>query len=86
MFIVSMINIAKTIRIDSILQYIGKHSTNIWLIHSFFVFQYLQEFTYMPRVSVLVLIWTIILCLVCSNFIMFVQIKINNIIKKNFDN
>lgn len=40
--------------LQKILVVIGKQSTGIWLIHSFFCFYYFQQFSYAPKKSVLV--------------------------------
>lgn len=37
-----------------ILNVIGKHSTGIWLIHSFFCYYYCQEFIYAPQNPILI--------------------------------
>lgn len=46
---------------SKLLQWIGKHSTNIWLIHSFYCYYLFQKLTFMPRYSLLIFVWTIIL-------------------------
>lgn len=76
MFVICIVNVIKIMKIDNIFEYFGKHSTNIWLIHSFFVYQYFQKITYMPNISILILVWTLILTLISSNFIMFIQKKL----------
>lgn len=52
-----------------ILLEIGKESTVIWLVHSFYCYMLCQEFVYMPKYSVLIVIWLIFLCCVTSKFI-----------------
>ena len=51
-----------------ILLEIGKESTVIWLVHSFYCYMLCQEFIYMPKYSVLIVIWLIFLCCVTSKF------------------
>lgn len=46
---------------SKLLQWIGKHSTNIWLIHSFYCYYLFQKLTFMPRYSLLIFVWTIVL-------------------------
>lgn len=52
----------------------GKHSTNIWLTHTFFCYYFFQVLVFAPRISILILIWLSILCILSS-------ILINKIIK-----
>lgn len=63
---------------------IGKHSTNIWLIHSFFCYYLFQDIAFYPKWSLLVLSWIIILCILCSIIINKIK-KILLIFKKPFD-
>lgn len=59
------------------------HITNIWLLHSF-IFSpngSMQYFAYWPRLAVIVIIWTLVLCLCVS----IVITPIQNLIVKNID-
>lgn len=56
-----------TLPFDSrLLKRIGKNSTNIWLIHSFFCYYYFKEFIYAPRYSILIFSWLLLICLITS--------------------
>lgn len=50
------------------LKLMGKHSMNIWFLHSLFFFRTseLMKYAYAPRVSVLIVAWVIVICLVLS--------------------
>ena len=52
---------------------LGKHSTNMWLIHSFFCYTYFQWLVFKPRVSILILIWLVVLSLGSSYFINYLH-------------
>ena len=89
---VFIIELNNTIGKNKILIYLGKHSMNMWLIHTFFCYYYFQEMVFMPRYSILILLWTILLSLTSSviiekmkYYLGFVITKIrsrqNNIIK-----
>ncbi|MGL5934398.1 MAG: acyltransferase family protein [Cetobacterium sp.] len=52
---------------------LGKHSTNIWLMHSYFTLTYFQKFTYSIEYSLLVLIFTFILTIGISKSIFFIK-------------
>lgn len=60
--------------------YLGRHSTNIWLIHGFFYY-YFYDFVYSPRYWILILIAFLALNIFCS--IMFNQLinRINSLQK-----
>ncbi len=52
----------------SFLKLMGKHSANIWFIHSLFFFRtaQLMKYAYAPKASVLIVAWVIALCLILS--------------------
>lgn len=54
--------------VRSFLRLMGKHSMNIWFLHSLFFFRTaeLMKYAYAPRVSILIIAWVIILCLPVS--------------------
>ena len=52
---------------------LGEHSTNMWLIHSFFCYTYFQWLVFKPRISVIILVWLVILSLGSSYFINYIQ-------------
>lgn len=60
-------------RIQKIFNLLGKHSTNMWLTHSFFCYYYFQGVTYYPKISILILTWLIILSLSSSYLIIYVS-------------
>ena len=68
---------------DKILIYLGTHSMNMWLIHTFFCYYYSQEIVFMPKYSILILLWTILLSLgssvVMEKIKYYLSYVINNI-------
>lgn len=46
-----------------LLKNIGKYSTYIWLIHTFFIYYYFQNIIFAPKYSMLIFTWTMILCM-----------------------
>ena len=52
--------------INRLFNYLGDHSTNIWLIHMFFYMIYFKDLVYGAKYSFLIFSWLIILCLVSS--------------------
>lgn len=51
------------------LRLMGKHSMNIWFLHSLFFFRTseLMKYAYAPKFSVLIVAWVIVLCLIVSS-------------------
>lgn len=44
----------------------GKHSMNLWLIHSFFIFYYLRQITFLTRNPLVMFFTVTALSLLCS--------------------
>lgn len=67
-FIFSFMNICRfmTLKSKNILGILGKNSTNMWLIHGFFVYYFYQKLVFLPKFSILILLWLIILTLPIS--------------------
>lgn len=51
---------------------LGKHSTNMWLTHSFFCFYYFQRLVFVPKLSILIVIWLAVLSFTSSLLINFI--------------
>ena len=43
---------------------VGMQSTNIWLIHAFYCYHLIQPLVYLPRYSVVIFFWLLLLCYV----------------------
>lgn len=56
--------------------YIGGHSTNLWLTHMFFYMIYFKQLVYAPKNPILIFIWLVVLCLGTSHFIHWLDRKI----------
>ena len=52
--------------VQSIFLCLGRHSTNIWLIHMFFYMIYFKKLVFIPKYPVFIFIWLVILCLISS--------------------
>ena len=55
--------IANIISTCKFMEWIGKHSTNIWLTHSFFCYYLFPKIVFYPQYSILVCIWIMSLSL-----------------------
>lgn len=69
-------SLVKIINQSKILITLGIHSNNIWLTHTFFCYYYFNKLTLIPRYSVLIVIWTLLLSLISS----MILNKIKNIL------
>lgn len=78
-FIFAMVNILYNSVVHKLFITLGKHSTNMWLTHSFFCYEYLQWLVFKPRISILILIFLVILS-ICSSILVNYIIKSYNII------
>ncbi|MCD2502887.1 acyltransferase [Clostridium sp. NSJ-145] len=66
--------------INKILDYLGEHSTNMWLTHMFFYMIYFKEIVFAPKYSFLIFPWLIILCLGASYLTNIIYDKTINIL------
>ena len=62
----------KNVLIQRALNYIGTHSTNLWLTHMFFYMSIFPRLTFAPRYPILIFIWLIIMCLISSYLINYI--------------
>lgn len=63
--------------VKTVLQYIGKYSTFMWLSHSFFLYYYFQKHILALRYSLLIYAWLLVISL-------FVAVLLDEIYKKTF--
>ena len=76
--IIFIYSIVKLIPDLSFLNRFSKHTTNIWLTHSFFCYYLFQRLTFAPKLSVLIILWNIILSLISSVIINYILNKLFN--------
>lgn len=74
-FIFSCINIFEN---NKILLFLGKHSNNMWLIHTFFCYYYFQDIIFYPKYSILIVILLLIISLAISIIINLILDLIDN--------
>lgn len=78
-YIIATIHCIRFLRLDKLFNILGKHSCNMWLIHSFFCYQYFQGLIYFPKLTVLIVSWLAIICITCSWIIMNLINKYNKL-------
>ena len=64
--------------ISKLLEYFAKHSTNIWLTHTFWCYYFFQNIVIKPYYSILIYIWLLGLSLLSSYIINLIYVPINN--------
>ncbi len=79
-FIFGIVNIIYDGIAKNIFVFLGKHSMNMWLTHSFFCYQYFQLLVFKPKVSIIIFVWLVMLSLVSSIFINYIIRLYNNLI------
>lgn len=72
-FIFAVVNLLYNSVFHKLFKLLGEHSTNMWLIHSFFCYRYFQWLVFKPRLSILILIWLVMLSLESSYFINYLH-------------
>lgn len=58
--------------VDKLFDFLGNHSTNMWLIHMFFYSIYFKGLVFGVKYSFLIFPWLIILCIVSSYIVNFI--------------
>lgn len=69
-----------------ILNCFGRSSTYIWLIHTFWIYYYFQEIIILPKYSVLIYCWTMLICII-NAFILdsiYYKFRINMVVEKMY--
>ena len=85
-FIVLFNLIDKPKWLDDLLEYISRHSTNMWLIHMFFYMIYFKELVFAPKYPALIFIWLVILCIAASHVINLIYKPIINSMDNKLSN
>ncbi|MDV7055150.1 acyltransferase [Bacteroides ovatus] len=75
-FCIGIVNICKTGG-GKILFFFGKYSTNLWLIHSFFIFYFLNGISFVTNNPLVIFITVLGCSLTCSIIIEFMKSKIH---------
>lgn len=84
---VSMIMLYKSVElprfVGNILEFLGKHSMNIFLFHTFIFSHWLKDFIYSPKNPLLIFLLLLGVCLIISVAIEWLKklIKIDSLIK-----
>ncbi len=82
LFLYLGVNLVKQLHLDSLFAYLGNHSLNIWLIHTFFCYYYLTDVVLIPRFTLFILIWLLLLSLGASYIIQMIENFIRKGLKK----
>ena len=80
MFIIPLTVLLYNTKLSVFLIWFGKHSTNIWLTHTFWCYYYGQKIVLLPKYSLLIYIWLLILSIVSSYLINLIYVPIFNLL------
>jgi hypothetical protein len=81
MFVIGIVNICKIMGGGKIFLFLGKHSMNLWLIHSFFIYYYAKNVTFLTHNPTIMFFTILVISLGCSIVVEFLHEKINMILK-----
>lgn len=70
-FIIGIVYICKLRFISKYLEFLGKHSMNLWLIHSFFIYYFLNDITFIFNSPIVMFMIVTAMSLFCSLVIEF---------------
>lgn len=80
LFILPLISILENENIKNLLEFFGKHSTNIWLTHTFWCYYFGQKIVLIPKYSILIYLWLLLLSLISSYIINLVHVPLHNLL------
>jgi hypothetical protein len=81
-YILETVHVVSFLKLDKVFAVLGKHSSNMWLMHSFFCYQYFQFLVYYPKITVIIVVWLAVICISCSWLIMFTTKQCRKIYNK----
>jgi len=81
-FIVCFASLRRSGWLDKLLEFLGKHSTNIWLIHTFFCYYLFKDFIYSFKYPALIFIVLLLCSLAASYIVNLIYVPINKRIHK----
>jgi len=60
--------------------FLGKHSNNIWLTHTFFAYHFMEKVVFYPRYSILIVIWLFVITIVSSYIVDYATMILKKIL------
>ena len=83
LFVWAVCNISEIRSLGRLFVYFGKHSMNLWLLHSFFIFYYLNNLTFISYNPFVQLFLVVAQALICSIAIEYIKTKVSMIYYSN---
>lgn len=84
-FVIGIVNMCKIMGGGKIFLFLGKHSMNLWLIHSFFIYYYAKDVTFLTPNPTIMFFTILVISLGCSIVVEFLYEKTNMILKSFMD-
>ncbi len=66
--------------VENVLLFLGKHSTNIWLVHMFFYLVIFENFVFIAKYPILILLLMFAICIAVSYIIDFMNSGVNKLL------
>ena len=66
--------------VERLFYFLGRHSTNVWLIHMFFYLCLFEDFIFVFKFPILILIMMFVICIVCSYVIDWIESSVLKIL------
>lgn len=83
-FIIIFLNSKRLSFFDKVLSFLGKHSMNMWMIHSWFCYYLFKDFIYGFKYPILIYIILLAISLCCSILINFICTPLEKLINRIF--
>lgn len=80
LFVLPLTSILSGTKAGSVFMWFGKHSTNIWLTHTFWCYYFGQKIVLLPRYSVLIFVWLMLLSIASSYLINILYLPVSRIL------
>jgi hypothetical protein len=80
LFVLPLVTVFYNTKIGTVLQFFAKHSTNIWFTHTFWHLYFGQKIVFLPKYSVLIYLWLLVLSLISSYVINLIYVPICNLL------
>lgn len=80
LFVLPIVTVLYNTKLGTVLEFFAKHSTNIWLTHTFWCYYFGQKIVLLPKYSVLIYLWLLILSLISSYIINLIYVPVCNLL------
>lgn len=80
LFIFSLTTLIYETKLQNLFCFLAKHSTNMWLTHTFWCYYFWQPIVFAPYLSPLIYIWLVILSVITSYVVNIIYVPLSNLL------